>query len=81
MINLRDEIYLKTFGEHLKKLRLDKGFSQEELANASDVSLPQITRIERGVVNPTVCTLKSIAKGLQIKTSELFNFESNLHPH
>ncbi len=75
VINLRDEIYIKKFGVNLKKLRLAKGFSQEELANSSDVSLPQITRIERGTVNPTLCTIKSLAKGLEVSTGELFNFE------
>ena len=75
MINLRDEIYIKKFGINLKKLRLAKGFSQEELANSSEVSLPQITRIERGVVNPTLCTIKSLAKGLEIRTGDLFDFE------
>ena len=75
VINLRDKEYLKIFGEHLKKLRLSKGFSQEELANASEVSLPQITRIERGVVNPTLCTMKSLSKGLEIPISSLFDFD------
>lgn len=76
MINLRDDIYIKKFGLNLKKLRLAKGFSQEELANSSDVSLPQITRIERGIVNPTLCTIKSLAKGLEVKTKDLFEFET-----
>ncbi len=75
MINLRDEIYIKEFGNNLKKIRLSKGLSQEELANSSDVSLPQITRIENGKINPTLCTIKSLAKGLEIQTKDLFGFE------
>lgn len=75
MINLRDEIYIKEFGLNLRKIRLSKKLSQEALANASDVSLAQITRIERGIINPTLCTIKSLAIGLQIKTNELFDFE------
>ena len=75
MINLRDEIYIKEFGIHLRKIRNSKGLSQEALANASEVSLAQITRIERGVVNATLCTIKSLAKGLEIETKELFEFE------
>lgn len=77
MINLRDENYIKEFGLNIKKVRLSKGLSQEDLANSSDVSLPQITRIERGVVNPTLCTIKSLAKGLEVSTKELFYFENN----
>ena len=75
MINLRDEKYIKEFGINLKKIRLSKNLSQEELSYSSDVSLPQITRIENGKVNATLCTIKSLAKGLDIKSSELFLFE------
>ncbi len=76
MINIRDKNYLAKFGKHLKSLREEQGLSQEELANRADVSLPQITRIERGVVNPTLCTLKAISKGLGIKLNGLFTFEN-----
>lgn len=75
VINLRDEDYIREFGLNLKKIRLSKGLSQEELANSSDVSLAQITRVERGVVNPTLCTIKALAKGLGVNTKELFYFE------
>ncbi len=74
MINLRDEVYIKEFGLNLRRLRLAKGFSQEELANSSDVSLPQITRIERGTVNPTLCTIKALANGLELDVIQLFSF-------
>jgi transcriptional regulator with XRE-family HTH domain len=50
----RDEIYLKQFGKNLKKIRLSKSYTQEELSLSSDVSLAQITRLERGIVNPTI---------------------------
>lgn len=51
---------------------MEKGLSQEALANNSDVSLAQITRIERGVINPTICTIKALAYGLEIEVPELF---------
>ena len=75
MNNLRDEIYIKEFGINLRKIRVSKNFSQEDLSNSSDVSLPQITRIERGTVNPTLCTIKALAIGLNINIKELFDFE------
>lgn len=58
-------------------MREGKGMSQEELANTAEVSLPQITRIERGVINPTICTIKSLAKGLEVSTATLFAFETS----
>ena len=74
MNNLRDEIYLRQFGKNLKKIRISKGFTQEELSYSSDVSLAQITRLERGIVNPTICTLKCLAKALDIEIKQLFDF-------
>ena len=59
-------------------MREEKGMSQEELANFAEVSLPQITRIERGVINPTICTIKSLANGLGVETSLLFGFENEI---
>lgn len=74
MNNLRDNLYIKEFGKNLKKLRIDKKLSQEELANSSEVSLPQITRIKRGTVNTTLCTIKSLAEGLEIDIRIMFEF-------
>lgn len=80
MIYTKDKEYLLLFGKHLKKMREGKGMSQEELANTAEVSLPQITRIERGVINPTICTIKSLAKGLEVSTAALFAFELSQNP-
>ncbi len=75
MINTRDNEYLIEFGKHLKKLRMESGMSQEELANNAEVSLPQITRIERGTINPTICTIKALAIGLGVSTYIMYDFE------
>jgi transcriptional regulator with XRE-family HTH domain len=75
LIYTKDNEYLVLFGKHLKKMREGKGMSQEELANLAEVSLPQITRIERGVVNPTICTIKSLSNGLSVDMSIMFEFD------
>jgi len=75
LIYTKDKEYLIEFGKNLKKLREAKGFSQEELANLAEVSLPQITRIERGVINPTICTVKSLSEGLDVELSSMFVFK------
>ena len=76
MIYTKDQEYLKKFGKQLKKIREEKGMSQEQLANLAEVSLPQITRIEHGTINSTICTIKSLANGLGVETALLFGFES-----
>ncbi len=65
---------LKQFGEHLKTLRLSKGMSQEDLANDADLSISQISRIERGIINSSLSQLISISKSLDIPTKDLFDF-------
>ncbi|MEQ5790816.1 helix-turn-helix transcriptional regulator [Muricauda sp. NFXS6] len=65
--------FLIKFGQNLRKLRLRKGYTQEQLANELDVEISQISRIERGVINTTIITVQSIVKCLQIKPNELFD--------
>ncbi len=77
MIYTKDKDYLISFGKHLKKMREERGMSQEELANSAEVSLPQITRIERGVVNPTICTIKSLSNGLSVEITLMFEFNKS----
>lgn len=74
MINVRDDKLLFTFGRHFAALRKSKGLSQEKLANSADVSLSQISRIERGIINPTLSTLSALSKALGIPLKELLSF-------
>jgi transcriptional regulator with XRE-family HTH domain len=71
----RDDILLKNFGTNLKKIRLQKKISQEELSYQSDLDISQIGRIERGSVNTSICVIQRIAKALNIEMKELFDFE------
>jgi len=58
--------------QKVKKLREEKGLSQEKLARLADVSNNTIVNIEAGKQNnPTIETLKSIAKALEISVDEL----------
>jgi len=52
----------------------NKGMSQEKLAFIADVSLSQVSRIERGLINPTLSTLSALAKGLEVPLKKLVDF-------
>jgi len=53
-------------------MRESKGLSQEKLARLSDVANNTIVKIEAGKnKNPTLETLKKIAKALDISVDEL----------
>ncbi|WP_257884640.1 helix-turn-helix domain-containing protein [Variovorax sp. RO1] len=69
-------------GKHLKTLRIDRQLSQEELADKSEVDRTLISRIERGVANPSLMTLSIICFVLKITLSELVApIRTNLKPH
>ena len=61
----------KRVGINLKRLRLDRGLSQEELAFEAGVHRTYISGVERGVRNPTVLVLEEIAGALKVPTAEL----------
>ncbi len=60
-------------GKRIKYIRTEKGISQEELAEAADITTNYIGQIERGQRNPTLSILENIASALGITFSELFN--------
>ena len=58
--------------ENLKKLRDKKGYSLEKVARLADLSLNTIVKVENGVnQNPTIETLKKIAKALNTPIEDL----------
>ncbi|MBI1781143.1 MAG: helix-turn-helix transcriptional regulator [Sphingobacteriales bacterium] len=65
---------MKELGNRIRDLRLQKGMSQLDLGITIDNYAEQIGRIERGELNVSICTLRLIAKGLQIPLHELLNF-------
>ena len=63
---------LATFGSNIARLRADKGFSQEKLAEKAELDRTYISGIERGIRNPGVKTILRLAKALGVSISALF---------
>lgn len=59
-------------GLNLKRLREERGKSQEELAFDCGLHRTYVSGVERGVRNPTVLVLHKLAKGLRVDIAELF---------
>lgn len=55
----------------VSKARTEKNISQTELARITGIHQAEISKIERGIGNPSIKTLERIAKGLGVKL-ELF---------
>jgi transcriptional regulator with XRE-family HTH domain len=70
-----NEIFIKAFGKNLRKIRLAKEISMQNLAYSINVEYSQISRIELGKINTSVSTAYEIAKALEVPVQDLFNFE------
>lgn len=58
--------------KNLKKLRQEKGISQDRLSKLADLSLNTIVTVESGAnPNPTIETLAKIAKALEVGVDDL----------
>ena len=71
----KDEKYIYyVIGQNLKKIRKDKGFTQEKLAEASNYSLSFIGNLESDKVFQTISvgSLYHLSKVLGIHITELF---------
>ena len=60
-----------TVARNLRRLRTDKGWSQEELAFRAKVDRSYISQLETGVYSASVTMLGKLSKALGVDASEL----------
>jgi transcriptional regulator with XRE-family HTH domain len=60
------------FGVIIRRLRIEKGISQERLALDADIDRTYISDIEKGVRNVSIEMVERLAIFFQIPVSELF---------
>lgn len=61
----------KVVGRNIRRLRVLQDLSQEKLAVDADIDRTHVSRIERGIENPTVLVLDRIAGALDVDICEL----------
>ncbi|WP_237421209.1 helix-turn-helix domain-containing protein [Flavobacterium sp. Sd200] len=66
-----DDVKIK-FGNKVKVLRLEKGISQEKLAELADLDRTYIPGIEAGKRNVSIVVVEKIAAAFNISISKLF---------
>jgi transcriptional regulator with XRE-family HTH domain len=64
----------KKFGKRLQTLRRQAGLTQEQLAEATNISVDFLSLVERGVNAPSFENLEKLSKALGISVRELFDF-------
>jgi len=62
-------------GRQIKKLREERNIPQQVIAAKCNIEKSNFSRIEAGNTNPTIYTLYKIASNLDVKLSELLDFQ------
>ncbi len=69
---MEEEALAARLGELVRRLRLERGYSQAGFAEACRLERAYMGMIERGEVNVSVRTALKIARGLDLTLSQLF---------
>lgn len=65
----------KRIGWNLRRLRKERGISQEDFATDSGFDRGYISGVERGVRNPSALVLERIAAAFDVDVSELLDLK------
>lgn len=65
--------YLRDLGARIRNLRIERGWSQEELAFNCELHRTYIGAVERGERNLSVINLKKLADAFNLHVRDLFN--------
>ncbi len=65
----------KNFGRQLKKIRVERHITQDELARITDLSSSFISNMERGINGPSFEVLEALGIKLKIPIKALFDFD------
>jgi DNA-binding XRE family transcriptional regulator len=74
--SMQKDVFLKKFGNHLRKLRNERKLTQADLADLIDKDWRSYQRIETGVTNTSIWYLQNIAQALNISLKELMDVDS-----
>ncbi len=58
-------------GRNVRRIRLEKGLTQEQFSDVSGFTQQYISGLERGQRNPTIVTLYELAQALGVSHMEL----------
>lgn len=75
MARLKNEAYSNAFSKNLRKVRMARGLTLNELGRLSKLDLATIQRMEITHGNVTISTLLALAKGLNLHPQELLSFD------
>ena len=63
---------VEILGNNIRNLRKERNWTQEQLAEKAEISVPYMTQIELGKKQASLETVENIAKALSVSIDELF---------
>ena len=60
-------------GRNVRRLREERGWSQEDYADRAGIHRTYVSDIERGRRNPTVTVVEKLAQPLEVEPGQLLN--------
>ncbi len=72
-----NKLFDKRFGLYVKQKRIEKNWSQSDLASRVENNFQNISRLERGEITPTLFWCYKLAEAFEVDLSEIileFNF-------
>lgn len=70
---------MKTLGEKIRYYRNLKGWTQDDMADRLDMSLPAYSKMERNITDITYSRLQQVAKVFDVTISELVDLSDKKH--
>jgi transcriptional regulator with XRE-family HTH domain len=61
----------KLVGKNVRRLRAEKGYTQEQFADLSGFTQQYVSDLERGTRNPTIVSLFELAQALGVQPFQL----------
>lgn len=62
----------ETVAKNMRRLRVERGISQEAFADLVGIDRTYVSRLERKLENPTVSVLEKVAGALDVEIAALF---------
>jgi len=66
---------IQMFGERVAELRTKRGLSLRDLESECNLDHSNISKIEKGKINPSLITILELSKGLGVHPKKLFEIE------
>lgn len=71
---------MKNFSNYIRKLRIEKDFTQDYVAMKLDMSISAYSKLERGQTDPSLSRVEKIAEILGFQLADYYAWKSNDTP-